>query len=138
MRHALSAISLEHLLVRELELIGQIDAGSTEETFLLAKVRDFLSYWKGRAWQDTEAIEVAGAKLFLAAAPAVWASIAEMAEREFPPLSKYFLKFARSREPAALRLKPEAQIERAPTFALREFNSLAAEIEEGRVSEIAS
>jgi hypothetical protein len=84
----------------------------------------------------TEAIEIAGAKLFLAAVPAVWASIREMVEREFPQLSKYFLKFARSREPAAPALTPKAEVAMAPTW--RELNSLATEIEEGRVSEIAS
>lgn len=138
MRRTVSDISLDYLLVRDHELISHIEAGSAEGNILIGKVRDFLSYWVGRPWQDTEALEVAGAKLFLAAAPAVWSAIRAMVTSEFPPtLSKPFLNIALSRERPAQALREAADPDTGPPFSLREFERVAAEIEEGRVSGVA-
>jgi hypothetical protein len=137
MRRTVSDISLDYLLVRDHELISHVEAGSAEENILIGKVRDFLSYWDGRPWQDTEAIEIAGAKLFLAAVPAVWSAIRAMVTNEFEPsLWKAFLNFAVSREPPAqaLRVASDPDTRPIPPFSAREIDLVAAEIEEGRIS----
>ncbi|QWG13380.1 hypothetical protein KMZ29_01095 [Bradyrhizobium sediminis] len=138
MGRTVSDISLDHLLVDDQKLISNISEGSAEEAFLLAKTREFLAYWSARSWLNTEAIEIVGAKLSLSAAPAVWEKLRNTVANEFPQLSMYFLKFSNSREMSA---SPEASSRfesKTQLPSIKDLNSLAAQIEEGRVSEIAS
>ena len=94
MTYSVSTISLEFLTSEGEGVIAKVRKGTDDEETLLEKVREFLRYWNQREWKDTEAIAIAGAKMYLYAPPEVWERVHAIVKAEFPSLLEHFAQYA--------------------------------------------